>query len=440
MTNKIITTKLKVQYKSKILSGILIKDDQNYITLKLDNGYNINMNKKEIKILETKNTNFNTNTINNEINNNSKNNKNIFDKNLLPKITLIHTGGTIASKVDYNTGAVSSKFTPEELLNLYPELNKLVNLDVKMIGNLFSEDMRFSHYNLMLDEIENASNNNSIGIIISHGTDTLHYTSAALQYALENLNIPVILVGAQRSSDRASSDAYSNLEAAVGFIIQNSHSENNFKRVGICMHEDISDNNFLILDSINAKKMHSTKRDAFKQINYLPYARIVNKKIEILRDELNSPINSKKLSITKYNTFLKIGFFKAHPNLNPEEIEMLSIYDAVIFEGTGLGHLAVNEVDENTKIHIKNLEQLEKLSKTTKLVMGNQTVYGQTNMDIYSSGRYIKKYFFGNYMNLTTETLFIRTAHILSKDKNNFEKIWTENLEKFNTNISINIE
>lgn len=427
-----MNTKLKIEYKNNIIEGILIKEDNNYLTLKQKSGYNINLNKKEVKILETKKIELNTN---NKITSNKTINKNLLN------ITILHTGGTIASKVDYKTGAVSSKFTPEELLNLYPELGKIANFNAKMVGNLFSEDMRFSHYNLMLENINSAINNSTDGIIISHGTDTLHYTSAALQYAIKNLNIPIILVGAQRSSDRASSDAYSNLETAINFIIQNNNQSLAFRRVGICMHENNSDNDFVILDGINAKKMHSTRRDAFKQINYLPYAKILNKKLEILRSKLQTKQTKNELEITKYNETLKIGFFKAHPNLFPDEIKSLSIYDSVIIEGTGLGHLAVNEIDKSSKLHLENLSQLKKLSKNTKIIMGVQTIYGQTNMDIYSSGRYIQESVYGNHMNLTTETLFIRTAHILSKNKSNFEKIWKTNLEGFEIkSININDE
>jgi len=419
-----MTTQIKLEYKTKIIKGILIKQDNTYITVKQKNGYNINLLNNEIKILEKKQFFDNKHEI--KIKKQQNNNN-------LTNIMILHTGGTIASKIDYNTGAVSSKFTPEELLNLYPELNKLANLKVKLIGNFFSEDMRFSHYNLLLNQIKNLSNEID-GVIISHGTDTLHYTSTALQYSLNNLNIPIILVGAQRSSDRSSSDAYSNLKTAIQFIIQNKNLDLSFRRVGICMHKNSSDDDFLILDGINAKKMHSTKRNAFKQINYLPYAEISNNNLKILRPELQTKQTNSKLEITNYNENLKIGFFKAHPNLFPEELKQLQIYDAVIIEGTGLGHMAVDEVDDSTKIHIQNLEQLKFLSKKIKLIMGVQTNYGITNMDIYSSGRYIQKYVLGNHMNLTTETLFIRAAFILSKNKFNFEEIWKQNLEGFKLN------
>ena len=129
----------------------------------------------------------------------------------LPKISILHTGGTIASKVSYKTGGVTVKFKPEEIMEMFPKIKKIANIDSRLIGNMFSEDMNFSHYNLIAKEIKKEVKKGSKGIIITHGTDTMHYTSTALSFILEDLNIPVLLTGAQRSSDRPSSDAELNL-------------------------------------------------------------------------------------------------------------------------------------------------------------------------------------------------------------------------------------
>ncbi|MCA9459455.1 MAG: Glu-tRNA(Gln) amidotransferase subunit GatD [Nanoarchaeota archaeon] len=423
---------IEVNFKGKSLKGILINEDESYLTIKLSSGYNANIKKSDVKII-------------------SQNEIKVVDKKIaklevdknLPKISILHTGGTIASKVDYATGAVSSKFTPEELLLQYLELNEIANISTKMIGNLMSEDLRFEHYNLILKAIDEEIKKGCGGIIISHGTDTMHYTSAALQYACKNLAIPVLLVGAQRSSDRASSDAFGNLNAAVDFIINNLKKDKKYLRVGVCMHKTINDDNeFLILDGINVKKMHSSRRNAFKQINYLPFAEVKNGKVKVLREDLLSFLSENKFSYTEYNTSIKIGFFKAHPNLFPEEIDALKIYDGVVIEGTGLGHLAVSEFDEYTKINLKNLNAVKNLIKKTKIVIGVQTVYGQTNMNIYSSGRYLLETgVLGQGMNLIAESLFCRMAYCLSQKEKKFEEIWNENLEGFDCrNIDIEEE
>ncbi len=421
-----------LKFKDKEISGIILNEDKEYLTLKLNSGYNANLKQSEVKILSKKKLDKKENKTEVKVNINSN----------LPKISILHTGGTIASKVDYKTGAVSSKFTAEELLGLYSELNETANLNAKMIANLMSEDIRFDHYNLLLEEIEKSIKEGTEGIIISHGTDTLHYTSSALQYSLQNLSVPIILVGAQRSSDRASSDAYLNLKAAIDFIIFNNSQTKKYNRVGICMHSRIDCEEFNILDGINVRKMHSSRRDAFKQINYSPFALIKNSKVMVLRKELLTSEIKEKLTYTKFDTKLKLGFFKSHPNLFPEEIKGLSIYDGVVVEGTGLGHLAVSEFDKYTKINLDNLKAIKELIKRTKLVVGVQTVYGETNMNIYSSGRYLLETGVkGNYMNLTTESLFIRMAYCLSKSPKDFDKLWDENLEGFEIrSIDINEE
>lgn len=418
---------LDVNFKGESISGKLIKEDDEFLTLKLDSGYNAILKKSQVTVLSKK-----------EVKSQAKKTVKSLQKNKsLPKVTILHTGGTIASKIDYTTGAVSSKFEPKELLNLFPELNSIANINSKMIRNMASDDMRFEHFNIMLDEIKKAVNANSDGIIISHGTDTMHYTSAALSYALENLNIPVLLVGAQRSSDRPSSDAYSNLNAAVSFIVENFKLKKKFSRVGICMHSNISDNEFFILDGINAKKMHSSKRNAFVQVNYLPAAKLLNSKIEIIRDELFVDNHTENLQnnvkIQKYNPKLKIAFLKVHPSMFPSEVDFYKNCDAVIIEGTGLGHIPISQIDEFTNLHLDILESIKSLIENgVKVIIGVQTTFGVSNLNVYSPGRKLKSLgVYGHGMNLTTETLFMRTAYILSKDKSNFDLLFNKNLENF---------
>jgi glutamyl-tRNA(Gln) amidotransferase subunit D len=416
---------LKIKFQNSIIEGFLIQNREDELILKIKSGYNIVLDKNRIEILEERN-----------IEDKKDFNVNLNQNKSLPKITLIHTGGTIASKVDYETGAVSSKFKPEELLSLFPELLDKVEIDIVMAGNLFSEDMRFSHYNLFLDKIKNITKTDSIGVIISHGTDTLHYTSAALNYSLENLSFPIILVGAQRSSDRPSSDAFSNLNAAVDFILENNKQSKQFNRVGICMHETISDNSFLILDGFNAKKTHSTKRDTFKQINNKPFARLeynLNnfnlEKFEILRKELLTERNNKnELKIKKYDENLKIGILKVHPNLFSEEVEFYSNCDALILEGTGLGHLPINEIDDSTKEHSKIYNSIKELAKKIPVIISTQTGEGGVFLNVYSTGRKLDKIgVVGNFSKLITENAFIKTAYILSNyKKEDFKKIWQE--------------
>ena len=190
------------------LKGLLLKSkNPEKFVIKLSSGYNTSIYKKDILKIE-KATEEKAQKELPKI----KVTKNPSLRNIL----IIHTGGTLASKVDYKTGAVSPRFSNEEIITMFPELKEIANIESKFFANIFSEDMNFIHYNLLAKEVkENISKFD--GIIITHGTDTLHYTSAALSFIFEDLAIPVILVGAQRSSDRGSSDAFLNCLCNTAF-------------------------------------------------------------------------------------------------------------------------------------------------------------------------------------------------------------------------------
>jgi len=386
---------INVITKDDSFTGIYIpQKDEKFISIKLDNGYNIGIDKrkvKEIKILkEYKETTKEIKT------------KEIKTKGL-KKISILHTGGTIASKVDYKTGAVSAKFSPEEILQMFPELKNIANIDSRLIANIMSENMDFSHYNLMAKEIEKEIKKKADGIIITHGTDTMHYSSAALSFILEDLPIPVIFVGAQRSSDRGSSDSAINLLSAAYFI-----ANSDFAEVAVCMHENINDENCLILQGTKVRKMHTSRRDAFRPINTIPYAvvNIKNKNIKFLRKEYPQR-SSKIIKLKLFNEKLKIGILKSHPQINPGEILTYKDFDGLVIEGTGLGHIPT---DKDTLDAIKKVKAV--------MVMAPQTIYGRLQMNVYSSGREIQELgILGNYSDMTPETTFIKLVWLLSNYK-----------------------
>ena len=416
----------RLKYKGEDLEGIVVVEDESYMTLKLPSGYNVVVSKKYISNIKRE-----------EINKECQENMSLqisreerTESNKM-KIALLHTGGTIASKVDYRTGAVSSKYKAEELLSLYPEFEYMARISAKTVTNIFSEDMNFEEYNKILEEIDLSIKSGADAIIIAHGTDTIHYTSCALFYGCLNLPIPILLVGAQRSSDRASSDAFSNLKAAISFLKSQHGSERKFRRVGICMHKNLSDEDFLILDGINVKKLHSTRRDAFKQINYSSYAEVTDSgDVKVLRGDLETLKPSKTFSYITYNTKLKGGFFKAHPNMFEEELESLRVYDFLILEGTGVGNISAHK--NNLEKDNLFLKELKKLVRNTKVIASTQTTFGEVSLDIYSRGRDLQSSgIIGNRHNLSSETLFMRTAFCLSQSEKSFEEIWEENLEGF---------
>ncbi len=394
--------------------GLVVNDDGKELTVKLSNGYNIVVKKKEIKVINSKEISKSSKKHNRKVGNDAGRDDKV-------KVLILHTGGTIASKVDYETGAVSSKFSPDELLSLFPELDDIASIQSELLWNIASDDMRFVHYNIFIKKILEMQDKVD-GIVITHGTDTMHYTSAALHYALPSLKIPVLLVGAQRSSDRPSSDAFLNLVSAVKFIEFCKKEGLIFNDVGVCMHEGLDDEWCIILHGSNVKKLHSSRRDAFKPINKIPVARINFYKnvVEVLLDDyFNRDVSD---DFFLFDEEIRVGILKAHPNMWPEEILAYRGFDGVVLEGTGLGHFPINVSDDLTEVHGEIFEALRSLINSgTVVVMSTQTVFGRVNMNVYSPGRRMQEIgVLGNLGNLCSESLFVKLALGLSnRDKAN---------------------
>lgn len=396
---------VKLHLKHELIEGILISENDKHYLVKLDNGYNIGVSKNRVERKEL---------LEHELKAEDKKTKNVQD-NHLSKVSILHTGGTIASKVDYKTGAVNARFEPSELIEMFPELRDLAHVESELVSNMMSDDMRFVHYNIIAKSIkENIEKHNPKGIIITQGTDTLHYTSAALSFIFEHLNIPVVLVGSQRSSDRGSSDSAINLISAVSFIANTSLSG-----VFICMHEDISDQSAIILNGLNVRKMHSSRRDAFQQINKQPIARVnfFTKEIEYLSEYPESALNSKgQLKLHPFNDKLKIGIIVSHPNMYNEELDLFKDFDGLILEGTGLGHMPIGVIDEHTTEHEKIKNSIAELCKKIPVVMTTQAISGTVNMNVYSPGRELQEVgVIGNQSTLCPETAFIKLAWLISQ-------------------------
>ena len=405
-----------IKTKNEELKGLLLKSQNpEKFVIKLTSGYNFSINKKDVVKLdiikpEKEEKEFKKPEI-------QKNPK-------LKKVLILHTGGTIASKVDYKTGAVSPSFSNEDMLKMFPEIKDIVNIDSKFFGNIFSEDINFNHYNLLAKEIKN--NLNYDGIIITHGTDTMHYTSAALSFILEDLVIPIILVGAQRSSDRGSSDSFQNLFSACQFI-----SKSDFSGVAICMHENMNDDSCLILPGLRTRKLHTSRRDAFKAINVKPIAKVKDNSIEILNHDYPKRDRKDKNNLNlKLFEDPKIGILKTHPNMKKEEISMYSKFDGLIIEGTGLGHMPINKVDKLTLENELIFKELEKLSKKIPVVITSQCIFGRVNLNVYSTGRKLQEIgILGNLSDMTTETAFIKLAWLISNYPKDVRKMIDKDLK-----------
>lgn len=410
--------RVKIITSEQEIEGILMPEEKEFIVLKMDTGYNIGIDKKRVREISL-------------ISHMQKRESEISkteSKKGLPKISILHTGGTIASKVDYSTGGVVAQFEPEKLIEMFPEIKEIANIDSRLIRNIMSENIRFAHYNILAHEIKKEIENGAQGIIITHGTDTLHYTSAALSFMLHDLGVPVLIVGAQRSSDRGSSDASLNLLSAALFIT----ASKSFSGVAVCMHETEEDTTCLIIPGTKCRKMHSSRRDAFKPINTEAWARVdfKAKKVDFLRTGFNKR-DGKIPEVREFKENIEVGIIKTYTNMFSDVFLAHKGYDGIIIEGTGLGHAPIIEIDELTKEHTKIFNAIKELIDNDTLVaMTTQTIYGETDMNVYSPGRKLTDIgVIGNYCDMTPETAFIKLAWLLSNyPKHEAKKLYSTNL------------
>ena len=292
----------------------------------------------------------------------------------VPKVSMISVGGTIASRVDYRTGAVQPALTAEDLTSVVPELAAVAEVDAHILYSELSENFTPVHWQGMAEETARVIAEGADGVVIAHGTDTMHYTSAALSFALQNPPVPIMLVGAQRSSDRPSSDAASNLVGAIGIA-----GRADLGVVGLSMHEGLSDDYILAHKGTRVRKCHTSRRDTFESINSPPLARyhLRDGQIEIFG---TPPKRDGGRTLTLKPHFSPHAFlFKSYPGFNPHLIDAALDQGAkgIILEGTGLGHVS--------KHSYKSIANAVK--KDVPVFMTSQTIWGRVDMNVYSTGR-----------------------------------------------------
>ena len=291
----------------------------------------------------------------------------------LPKVKLLGTGGTIASRLDYRTGAVIPAFSPGELYGAVPELADICNLETDKLFAVFSENMGPEQYKKLAIAIGEEIEKGVDGIIIGHGTDTLHHTAAALTYMVQNPPIPIVLVGSQRSSDRPSSDAALNLmhaatAAGLGDIAE----------VMVCMFGPTSDEYGLLHRGTRVRKMHSSFRSTFRTIGDTPLASVTRKGVTPIKPIYNHRRKDKSVKILPYFEE-KVAMIYYYTNMQPDMIDSLvdNGYKGIIIIGTGLGHV--------NKPLYPAIERARE--KGVAVYMTVQTLWGYVHMFVYDTGR-----------------------------------------------------
>ena len=291
----------------------------------------------------------------------------------LPKVKLLGTGGTIASRLDYRTGAVIPAFTPGELYGAVPELADICNLETEKIFAVFSENMGPKQYVALSQAIGKEIEKGVDGIVIGHGTDTLHHTGAVLTFMCQNLPVPIVLVGSQRSSDRPSSDAALNLMHAM-----TAAGHGDIAEVMVCMFGPTSDEYGLLHKGTRVRKMHSSYRSTFRTIGDVPVARVSRKGVIPIHKNYNKRRTDRNVNIFPYFSD-EVTMLYYYPGIKPDVMDAMidAGYRGIIIVGTGLGHV-------NKELYPALVRAKE---KGVHVFMTVQTIWGYVHMFVYDTGR-----------------------------------------------------
>lgn len=395
---------IEVLTEKKKLVGTLVPryayDDEFHIVIKLDSGYNIGIGIEKIKEIKTI----------------KKGQVPSFKvpeapegKESLPKVALISTGGTIASRVDYRTGAVHPAISANELYALVPELSNFANVEPEIYMSIYSENIEPEHWRKLSLKVEEAVKAGFQGVVITHGTDTMAYTSAALSFSLRGIPIPIVLVGAQRSSDRPSSDAALNLIAAVHFA-----AESEFSGVYVAMHNNESDDKIAFHLGTRVRKNHTSARKAFQSIGIEPVAYWEKSKITYNFEGL--PKRRKDNSFKSEPKFDEnVVLLKFYPSLKESIVKYLidSGIKALVIEGSGLGH-----------INSKNIIHLRRYVEKGGLVfMTSQCIWGRVNLNVYETGRDLLQAGVIPLEDMLPETALVKSMWSLANSRSREETI-----------------
>ena len=329
-----------------------------------------------------------------------------------PPVFLLSTGGTIASKVDYVTGAVHPRMSADELITSYPRLRSLGPFKSISLMRILSEDMHPIHWTTMARGVADAFRSGAEGVVIAHGTDTMGYSAAALSFALQNLPGPVLLTGAQRSPDRGSSEAGDNLfGAAAG-------ARGNFAAVGVCMQAAPTGGLCNLHWGTRVRKCHTSARWAFRSIDVPPFGSVDTRTAEVHLHEdpvLPSRDMSRRLKMSeKFSENVHLAW--VYPGLTPKEVSSWSDFDGVVMAATGLGNAPVASDDPSSPRSV--LPAIRELVESGVVVaIAPQTLEGRVNLEVYSSGRLLREVgVIGHGADWLRETAYVKLSWALGQE------------------------
>jgi glutamyl-tRNA(Gln) amidotransferase subunit D len=387
-------SKAKERFVGLLIPRSEFADDE-HVVLKMDNGYNLGVSvDKETRIRKirsgTKPT-FSAPSLPKQ-------------KPRLPKVAIISTGGTIASRVDYRTGGVRPALSANDLYSIVPELSNIAEIKAQILFSKLSENIACRDWFLMAKCIASHVEDGAHGVVVAHGTDTMGYTAAALSFALQDLPVPVVLVGSQRSADRPSSDAALNLTGAVKAA---AHAP--FAEVVVAMHETVSDDSIVFHRGVRVRKCHTSRRDAFKSVNSEPMAKLEDGKIRMIIENYLQRDSNRNLSI-KPNFNEKVALVKFHPGADRRLISwyVKNSFKGIVLEGTGLGHVS--------RDYFTALKRA--VDEGILVGMTSQCLWGRVNMNVYDTGRELTGIGVLPLEDMLPETALVKMMWVLGQTEN----------------------
>lgn len=405
-------TRTEVRTKdNKIYQGILMERNglsgDKHLVIKLDSGYNLGIRKDEIS--EIREIKSEKNEKKPEKQDNRKKWAGTGSKK--PGVVIISAGGTISSKVDYKTGGVYAAFSAEDLLASHPELRDFADVRTTELMNVMSEDMHPGLWRKIAEKaIEEAKQKEVVGIVITHGTDTMGYTAAALSFMLQVIEKPVAITGSQRSSDRGSADSFMNLICSVIWAANSGEPG-----VVAVMHGSMSDEFCYAHPGTRVRKMHTSRRDAFQSINSESLARIYpNGKIEKIEDKNATQKTKKKTNPPTTNLEGNVAFIKTHPGIDPKllDFHVKSGVRGIVFEGTGLGHVPTT-IKETS--FLPGIEAA--IKKGVIFAMTSQCINGRVHPYTYSNLRELSSRGVVFCEDMLPETAYVKMMWALGQTK-----------------------
>jgi len=378
-------------FRGLILPRSETADDQ-HIVLKLASGYNVGIAADTIRALrETGRREAHYKIPEKEFPHDPKK----------PNVMLFGTGGTIASRLDYRTGAVIPAFSPGELYGSVPELADYCNLRTEKLFAVFSENMGPAQYIRLAERIGEEIRRGTDGIVIGHGTDTMHHTAAILTFMVQNPPVPIVMVGSQRSSDRPSSDAAINLQCAV-----KAAAEGDIAEVLVCMFGPTSDEYNLLHRGTRVRKMHSSYRSTFRTLSDIPVAMISPRELIPLRQDYRRRRTDRDVVInTAFEEKVTILYY--YPNMQPDIVDAIveKGYRGIVIAGTGLGHI-------NKPLYPAIRRAID---AGVHIYMTVQTLWGYCGMYVYDTGRDLMTLGIVPASNMLPEVAYMKLCWVLGQ-------------------------